>query len=159
MSKNNTKKSPSLKLANKINELEEVLKATFELHHKDHSPIENMKIRNAAEAIMPKQSEISKLTDLINKELLLNGTESQKRDSTESQERDSEIVEQLSELVQKSVEITSNKSILNDMEGYIRLTEDEINDIINTVEPIRENKSENFQSSETGDGPITCTSF
>lgn len=145
MSKNSSKKSPGIKKLNQIvvSSLEDALKATDEILHSDKQ----------TEYDESSKTELLELTQLINKELHLTKNE----------------LEESSLEPDTQTEVQSNKSILNDVDGYIRLTEDEINDIINTIEPIKNNESvvlnkENettnkIQEDNHLDNSITCTSF
>ena len=85
--------------------------------------------------------EIALLNELIDKELL----KSPSKNETENEYDTSHFM-------------SPQKSIVNDVEGYIRLTEDEINQILN--EPSKFEQILNLsQGEEVLENSITCTSF
>ena len=106
-----------------------MLKATFELHK--NTPIESLAC--AADSMQNK----SQLSMLI--------------------AEDNQLI--IPDMVERLSEIASNESILNDVDGYIRLTEDEINEIINNIEPVKEEVSKIEEDPTTVENSITCTSF
>lgn len=111
--------------------LEEVLDSTTELNIRP-----------------PVKSEIALLNELIDRELL----QSPRKESKGGEEEEKE------ETQLNLTTTTPQKSIVNDVEGYIRLTEDEINEIIN--EPSKFDQTLNLDPSEPVlENSITCTSF
>lgn len=149
--KNSIKRKSSLKSINQIivNSLEEVLTATKQYSRQNDEPFENEPTE---------KSELTVLNEMISKELLGNTEEvtslSITRINVSAQSSNTETVSQYTE----RIEPTEKKS--KEYDGYIRLTEDEINDIINTTVPIKiDHPEEPVKANTSLENSITCTSF